>query len=72
VRGPDESARIARRIRRRTEADADRIAAEISNAPAPITDEELEGALDFARRVGAAPWLIRLLEANRRRDDAVG
>ena len=57
-----EADRIARRIRR--------MEAELAHLPKPITPDELDGAIAYARAVGAPPWLIRILEAHRRRDDA--
>lgn len=59
-----EADRIARRIRR--------MEAELAHMPEPITLDELDAAIAYACRVGAPPWLIRLLETHRRRDDAAG
>jgi hypothetical protein len=60
----NEADRIAARLRR--------LEAELREAPDPITEDELDAALAYARRVGAPVWLVRLLEAHRRRDDAAG
>jgi hypothetical protein len=60
----NEADRIARRIRR--------MEAELAHLPEPVTDAELDAAIAFAHRVGAPAWLVNLLEANRRRDDAAG
>jgi len=59
-----EADRIARRIRMR------RLEAELAQIREPITPDELDGAIAYARAVGAPPWLLRILETHRRRDDA--